>query len=274
MPKLTDNHRIAIDAAFNAAKVIMEIYQESISPSLKLDGSPVTKADLASSQIIHSLLAKTGIPVTGEEVEKEPFETRKNWKECWCVDPLDGTKEFIKKNGEFVISIGLIKENRPVFGILASPVAQKILIGGSDIGAAYLFKFCQLDRPERWRELSRLEELNSPLVIVSSRSHYSGDLLKLVELIQEQHGIIAPAQMGSALKFFDLALGKADLYPRFAPTMEWDIAAGQAIYEVLGGEVIAVETGKPLTYNKENLKNPYFIARKKELSFSVSFLKK
>lgn len=272
MPKLTDKHRIAIHAAYHAAKVIMEVYQENISPTLKLDGSPVTKADLASSRIIHEQLEKTGIPVTGEEVKKESYEQRKYWNECWCVDPLDGTKEFIKKNGEFVVSIALIRNNRPVFGILASPVAQKMLVGGSDLGAAFMFKFSEIDTLTKWRKLSPLEELNNPLVIISSRSHYSGNLLKLAEQLEDCYGTIATAKMGSALKFFDLAMGKADVYPRFAPTMEWDIAAGQAIYEVLGGEVLSLETGQPLTYNKENLYNSFFIARKKSLRFSIDQL--
>lgn len=270
MNKLPKTYQVALKAALKASEAIMQIYKTPFNKEFKADGSPVTVADLTSSKIISEILRETGIPITGEELTKKPYETRVKWTESWCVDPLDGTKEFIKKNGEFVVNIAHIKEGKPVFGIIASPVARKVIVGGHAIGKSYLFTFDTVEESNKWESLMFLRKLNNPLVIVSSRSHYSGDLLQLVNTIEKKHGECAAAQMGSALKFFDLVTGKADIYPRYAPTMEWDIAAGQAIYEVLGGEILDVNTNKPLTYNKENLKNPHFVARKKALSFSLS----
>ena len=252
----------ALEAAVKASNVIMEVYETSFDKIVKEDGSPVTQADLKSSKIIHEILGQTSLPVTGEEVEKVPYAERKNWGLHWCVDPLDGTKEFIKKNGEFVVCIALIENQQPVFGVIASPVGEKIVFGGTLIDGAFMISFDEVENPSTWKQLPQLKALNSPLVLVSSRSHYSGDSLNLVNKLKENYSEIATAQMGSALKFFDLAQGKADIYPRFAPTMEWDIAAGQAIYEVLGGKVLNAHTRQPLIYNKENLKNPHFVIAK------------
>ena len=270
MNKLPKTYQTALKAAIKASEAIMQIYKTPFDKEIKADGSPVTVADLTSSKIIAEALSETEISITGEELTKKPYSTRKKWTHSWCVDPLDGTKEFIKKNGEFVVNIALIKEEKPVFGIIASPVARKVILGGRAIGKAYLFSFDNLEESNKWESLMFLRKVNNPLVIVSSRSHYSGNLLELVNTIEKKYGECAAAQMGSALKFFDLVTGKADIYPRYAPTMEWDIAAGQAIYEVLGGEILDVKTNKPLTYNKENLRNPHFIARKKTLSFPLS----
>lgn len=263
MDKTTQNYiNAALKAVVNASKVIMEVYDTDFDKIIKEDGSPVTVADLNSSKVIHEELRKTDLPATGEEIEKMPYEERKEWELYWCVDPLDGTKEFIKKNGEFVVCIALIKHQQPILGVLASPVAEKILIGGKLMGSASLIDFEEIDTPNSWEPLSQLGKLNEPLVVISSRSHYSGNSLDLINKLKANHGEIASAQMGSALKFFDLAQGKADVYPRFAPTMEWDIAAGQAIYEVLGGKVLNPETRQPLVYNKEDLRNPHFVIAK------------
>lgn len=259
----------AILAAIAASKAIMEIYVQDFERIEKKDGSPLTIADLESSRIIREHLDRTNIPITGEEVLKEPYSVRKNWKQSWCIDPLDGTKEFIKKNGEFVVNIALIENQKATFGLIASPVKEEIIIGGPEF-AAYHFHFKNSSKPEKWTKLPELTEINKPVQIISSRSHYSGDLLSLVDFIEENYGKATSKQMGSALKFFDLALGNSDIYPRFAPTMEWDIAAGQAIYEAIGGEVLQRGTGKPLVYNKENLKNPFFVASKKIIPIDLS----
>lgn len=262
MNKLEFKYQSAIAAAIKASDAIMEIYATDFSMHLKGDGSPVTLADLTSSDIISSYLLPTSIPITGEETLKKPYIERKEWDECWCVDPLDGTKEFVRKNGEFVVCIGLIKNQQPHFGVIASPVSRRIIIGGEDIGA-YIFSFDEFEHPEKWKKLAHISTINKPVVVISSRSHYSGDLLSIIQNIEKKYGEIASARMGSALKFFDLTQGKADIYPRLAPTMEWDIAAGHAIYKAVGGEVLNLETNLPLTYNKESLFNPYFIASKK-----------
>lgn len=270
MIKLEDKYKIALASSIAASRMIMEVYKQDVKPSIKKDGSPVTKADLASSKIIKNALSETNIPITGEELIKTPYNERKKWEYLWCVDPLDGTKEFLKKNGEFVVNIALIQNQKPVFGIIASPVAERVIIGGSAIDGAYYLSFEHINNTEKWEPLNHLDKINNPPVVISSRSHYSGDLLELIKNIENSYGKIASAQMGSALKFFELVKGKADVYPRFAPTMEWDIAAGQAIYEVIGGEIISLKSRKPLIYNKKDLRNNFFVARKKIMDFKVS----
>lgn len=258
-----------ISAAIAASKAIMEIYARDFKKIEKDDGSPLTAADLESSKIIRQHLTKTNIPITGEEVLKAPYSERKNWNLSWCIDPLDGTKEFIKKNGEFVINIALIEHQKAIFGLIASPVKEEVIIGGPSYGA-YHFKYPDAFNSEKWTNLPELNSINKPIQLISSRSHYSGDLLSLVDFVEENYGKVSSKQMGSALKFFDLVTGKSDIYPRFAPTMEWDIAAGQAIYEAVGGEVLQRGNGLPLIYNKENLKNPFFVASKKIIPIDLS----
>ncbi len=270
MNKLFEEYQLTIRAALDASKAIMEIYVGDFERIEKPDGSPVTIADLSASKIIAKYLRQTNIPITGEEIEKEPFSVRSKWKKVWCVDPLDGTKEFIKKNGEFVVNIALIEDGKPIYGLIASPVNKQIILGNKKYGA-FQCSFEDALQPEKWRKLAQLPEVNSPVHIIASRSHYSGNLLNLAQYIEKEHGEIVSTAMGSALKFFELVNGTADVYPRFAPTMEWDIAAGQAIYEAIGGEVIQVETGKPLVYNKKDLKNPYFVASKASMGLSMNF---
>jgi 3'(2'), 5'-bisphosphate nucleotidase len=250
----------AIHASIAASEAIMQIYQNDFEEIIKADGSPLTQADLASSDIIDSFLLPFGIPITGEETEKIPYEERATWTESWCVDPLDGTKEFIKKNGEFAVNIALIKNSKAHFGLIASPVRREIIIGSEETGV-YIFSFDNSHDFSTWEKLSIPENHNNPIVLIGSRSHHSGSMLEIIESLKSTSSEIEFTQKGSALKFFDLALGTADIYPRFAPTMEWDIAAGQAILEALGGSVIHAETGEALRYNKENLLNPFFIAR-------------
>jgi 3'(2'), 5'-bisphosphate nucleotidase len=264
LQQLPKAYQLAIQAAVAAAKVIMEIYQHDFSVLEKNDGSPVTKADLAASACIEEILAPLGIPITGEESDKAPFKERQYWEQCWCVDPLDGTKEFVKRNGEFAINIALIENGKPIFGLIASPVQEEILIGSKEIGV-FVLHFKDVDQAENWQQLSIPEKINEPLVMTCSRSHHSGPVLQIINALKEKGHELDYIKKGSALKFFDLATGRADIYPRFAPTMEWDIAAGQAILEALGGEVVHAETGDPLTYNKANLVNPYFVARTKAL---------
>lgn len=242
----------------------MEIYQQDFSFLDKTDGSPVTKADLAASARIEEILAPLGIPITGEESEKAPFEVRQSWIQSWCIDPLDGTKEFIKRNDEFVVNIALIENGKPTFGLIAAPVQEEILLGAKEIGA-FVLNFKDVDQIKNWKRLSIPEKINKPLVMTCSRSQHSEPVLQIINTLEAEGHELNYIKKGSALKFFDLATGRADIYPRFAPTMEWDIAAGQAILEALGGEVVHAETGEPLRYNKANLLNPYFVARTKAL---------
>lgn len=267
MIEIEEKYLIAIEACLAASKKIMDIYETDFSKELKNDGSPVTEADLNSSKTIKSFLDKTKIPIIGEELQKVPFSERKNWQQCWCVDPLDGTKEFIKKNGEFVINIALIENHKPIFGIIAQPVNKKLLFGGKALNGVYLSDFSNVNDSWSWELLNELKAINNPPVIISSRSHFSGDLEKIGNRLKTKYGGYKAIKMGSALKFFSLCTGRADIYPRLAPTMEWDIAAGQAIYEFLGGEILDFKTKESLSYNKESLYNPYFIAKPKRVMF-------
>ena len=251
-------------AAIKASKAIMAIYEENFESQDKADGSPVTAADLAASAYIEEILTPLGIPITGEESDKAPFEQRQYWQQCWCIDPLDGTKEFIKRNGEFAVNIALIENGEPIFGLIASPVQEQVLLGSKETGV-FIFDFQDWQAQEKWIKITPPLKTNYPLVMACSRSHHSGPVLQIIHQLQNEGQSMEFIKKGSALKFFDLAKGSADIYPRFAPTMEWDIAAGQAILEALGGEVVHAETGEPLTYNKANLVNPYFVARTKAL---------
>ncbi len=257
--ELPEKYRIAIQAAIDASAVIMEFYSNGYKSQLKTDGSPVTEADVASSNVINERLLATGIPVMDEEIMNESYAERLKWTSFWCVDPLDGTKEYIKRNGEFAVNIALVEGQDAIFGVIASPVKEEIIFGGKETGVFYC-SFGQFADADYWQKIEPSTKLNDPLVMVSSRSHHHGISLDYINRLKNKFGEIAFLQKGSSLKFFDLALGKADVYPRFAPTMEWDVAAGQAIIEALNGTIINPETGKPLRYNKENLLNPHFIA--------------
>lgn len=258
--KLKGKYHCAVIASIEASKKIMEVYQSDFHPELKGDGSPLTLADKASSNIIQKHLAKTDIPITEEETIHADFNLRKTWRASWCVDPLDGTKEFIKRNGEFAVSIAMIDHGAPIFGVIASPVKEELLFGSKDFGV-FICSFEDYSDATKWKEIKPSLQVNQPLRMLISRSHPSevGDIFQ--SKIQEKFPEIVNTSKGSALKFFDLALAKADVYPRFAPTMEWDIAAGQAILEALGGSVVDATTGMPLSYNKEDLTNPFFIAQ-------------
>jgi 3'(2'), 5'-bisphosphate nucleotidase len=264
MPEIQSFIPIVLKASVEAAEAIMQIYESDFDPSMKTDGSPVTQADLLSNSIIKSALESTGIPTIMEESINAPFETRKNWDSVWIVDPLDGTKEFIKKNGEFAICIALVHKHQPALGFIVSPVTEEIIFGGKGLSVNHV-SFESIHQPQHWKVVSPKEDVSSPLKIAGSRSHHSGTELKFNQSMRSLFGEVEFIKKGSALKFFDLALGKADVYPRFAPTMEWDIAAGQAIIEALGGTIVHAETNEPLRYNKENLYNPYFIAKTKAL---------
>ncbi|NDA98568.1 MAG: 3'(2'),5'-bisphosphate nucleotidase CysQ [Crocinitomicaceae bacterium] len=255
---LNDKYSTALSAAIAASKAIMKIYSSPFETYIKDDGSPLTKADLESTRIIHSFLDPLSIPITGEESSPAVFSKRISWDESWCIDPLDGTKEFVNRNGEFTVNIALINKGKPIFGLIASPVNEEVIFGSKKTGV-YILKFEDLENPTAWKKILPSLKVNNPLVIIGSRRHSSKAQDELMNTLKTSNLEFRFLQKGSALKFFDLALGKADVYFRFAPTMEWDIAAGQAILEALGGSVETTDE-LPLQYNKENLFNPNFRA--------------
>jgi len=254
----------ALEAAVKASEAILDIYQNEVVAVQKEDGSPVTVADITSSKIIKEILDTTDIPLLGEEQEKATYEERQQWKENWCVDPLDGTRMFLCRNDEFAVNIAHIVRGRSVFGIIADPVQQRVLFGGPTTGV-FIAAFENLTSSEKWKSIQSRDRLNNPVTVICSRNYTHGSGFKYMQQLEKHFGELNYIYKGSALKFFDLAEGRAEVYPRFAPTMEWDIAAGQAILEALGGTVVTVKDNQPLRYNKEELYNPRFIAKTKAL---------
>ncbi len=238
-----------------AADAIMQVYSTAFTVDFKADASPLTVADRQAHEILSAGLARLtlGIPVLSEEspAEIHAYETRRRWSEHWLVDPLDGTKEFVNRNGEFTVNIALIREHRPVFGVVIAPALNLTYYAGEDLGAWCIRE--PLATPER---IAVRRPAADPPVIAASRSHRDAALDALLARL----GRYECRSVGSALKFCLVAQGSVDFYPRLGPTSEWDTAAGQAIVEYAGGDVTEI-TGLPLRYNRrETLLNPHFLA--------------
>lgn len=255
---------IALQAAMDAGREIMSIYEtDDFDVDFKADNSPLTRADLASHTIILNYLSKTGIPVLSEEGKHLPFDERKNWQRLWIVDPIDGTKEFIKKNGDFTVNIALIEAGIPILGVIYVPVHGEMYYSTNEEGA---FKAnCPLES-ELADILSKGKKLpfakgDRPYTVVASLSHMSPETEKYIADLKAEHGQIESISRGSSLKLCMVAEGSADCYPRFAPTMEWDTAAGQAICMHAGFDVLDWETQQTMRYNRENLLNNWFLVK-------------
>lgn len=245
---LTD---LAVEAAIAAAQVILDVYSRPIHAVAKSDGSPVTDADAAAEQVIIAALAVTGLPVLGEESVAAGIVPELG-ERYFVVDPLDGTKEFIKRNGEFTVNIGLVEHGRPTMGVVLAPVTGEIFAG--DAKGAWSGRVVDgLVTERRPITIGWLPRLR----IVASRSHGHEALEKLCRTLDVESDV----SVGSSLKFCLLARGDAQLYPRFTPTCEWDTAAGQAVLEAAGGAVVTLD-GAPMRYGKHELSflNPYFVA--------------
>ena len=242
--------------AKKAGKAILEIYDKEISVEYKDDNSPLTEADKISHDIIVTELRKLGysIPILSEEDKKIPYSKRKNWIDFWLVDPLDGTKEFIKKNGEFTINIAFIYKNKPVIGVVYLPAKDVVYYAKEDEGS---FKQERDKEPQR---LKAKEIDKQKLIIVASRSHLSPETEDFIDQKKKEYEEVELISAGSSLKLCLVAEGKADIYPRLAPTMEWDIAAGHAIVKFAGKNVYKYGTKEELRYNKEDLVNDWFVA--------------
>jgi 3'(2'), 5'-bisphosphate nucleotidase len=206
------------------------------------------------------------IPLLSEEGKHIPYRIRKRWKTYFCVDPLDGTKEFISKNGEFTVNIALIKEQRSALGVIYIPCQDILYFGGADSGSYKIDGFSKLGmNPDTFSSIRDhfvkipCAHSDRPVTVVGSRSHMNDDTKRYIEELSLKYGNIEIVSAGSSLKFCLIAEGHADVYPRFAPTMEWDTAAGQAIVEGVGGITINYKNYKRLIYNKKNLMNPWFI---------------
>ncbi len=309
--------KTAINAALAAGEKILEVYGSGdFDVEIKKDNSPLTKADLISHETINRILqnADARIPILGEEGREIPYTERKNWNAFWLVDPLDGTKEFVRKNGEFTVNIALVESGRATLGVLYVPVKDILYFAAKGLGS-----FKADDASEKAAagsgaaargaaasgaaasgaaasgaaakgaaasgsapggtaggSVSALIEsavrlpiddnrVVPPLRIVASRSHFTVETETFVEKMKETHGKVELVNAGSSLKICLVAERTADVYPRFGPTMEWDVAAGQIIAEEAGCSVINPESGDELQYNKENLLNPYFMVKRADL---------
>ncbi|OKL39878.1 3'(2'),5'-bisphosphate nucleotidase CysQ [Pontibacter flavimaris] len=255
-----------LHAATKAGREISKIYRSEIGVEYKADLSPITKADRKGHAIIVDYLKRnTDIPILSEEGANIPYETRADWSEYWLIDPLDGTKEFINRNGEFTVNIALIRGGLPVLGVVYAPVKQWLYIGIEGEGA-WRLELENHQLPADWNSVGNklpLQHSNKgKYTIVGSRSHASKETDEYITKLEALHTNLDFISMGSSLKICLVAEGKADLYPRLAPTMEWDTAAGDAIARAAGCKVIQYGTGEPLRYNKENLLNPWFIVQR------------
>lgn len=259
----------AITAALKAGDEILKIYddpQADFEIERKADHSPLTLADRKSHETIMGFLKQTPYPVLSEEGKSIDFGERREWHTLWIVDPLDGTKEFIKRNGEFTVNIALVNDGIPVLGVIYVPVRKELYYGSKGSGAykktdiSFLsgIDFAEL---ERTASLLPLAKKNHSFVVVASRSHISAETECFIGNIRREHPDVELTSVGSSIKICLVAEGAADVYPRFAPTMEWDTAAGHAIVKAAGMEMYQQDGKTPLTYNKEDLLNPWFIVK-------------
>jgi 3'(2'), 5'-bisphosphate nucleotidase len=257
--------RQAIVAAINGGEKIREVYNRpDFEVEIKSDNSPLTIADKMAHLAIKEELDKTQIPVLSEEGKDIPYSERKNWEYLWIVDPLDGTKEFIKRNGEFTVNIALIQNGLPILGVIYVPVKNVIYYGSQKEGAfkaENIVTAADQINAVKITSSSEIRNLKSTIRVVGSRSHMSPETEAFVAELRQQYGEVEMVSMGSSLKICLVAEGSADIYPRFAPTMEWDTAAGQAIAMAAGKNVMDYSTGETMRYNKEDLLNNWFIVK-------------
>ena len=270
----------AIKASIRAGLATLEVYQSDLQVEVKADQSPLTVADTRSHAIIVRHLAGTRIPILSEEGKAIPYAERRSWPRLWIVDPLDGTKEFIKGLGEFTINIALVEGKRPTLAAIFVPVKRTLYFGSTEAGSYRIEdadviaglaggEFEDGTPAECERLKARAAKLpvdtqaHSPFIIVGSRSHATAELHAYVEQKRRELGEVTFISAGSSLKYCLVAEGHADVYPRLGPTMEWDTAAGQVIAEAAGASFTRHDTGGPMLYNREDLLNPWHVVTRK-----------
>ena len=242
----------------------MDIYSlKDFEIENKSDKSPLTIADKKANAIICSYLEETDIPVISEENRQLPYEERKKWSKCWIIDPLDGTKEFIKRNGEFTVNIALIENGLPVLGVIYAPALHTLYYAEVKNKKAYRVKVQSRDI-ETENIVAQAKEIRPHLAgscvkVVSSRSHMNKETLDFIRNLEKEKREVEVISKGSSLKFCLVAEGEAQIYPRFGPTMEWDTAAGQAICEAVGLICKLRSNGQRMMYNREDPLNGHFI---------------
>ncbi|MCW3786746.1 3'(2'),5'-bisphosphate nucleotidase CysQ [Plebeiibacterium sediminum] len=265
--------KVAIDASIEAGKAIMDIFENGdFGVEKKADNSPLTLADKAAHNIIEKCLLTTDLPILSEEGKHEDFEIRKGWNKLWIVDPLDGTKEFVKKTGEFTVNIALIENNYPVLGVVFVPATGVLYYGGT---ASSSYKV-QLNDDWRVTDIKKLDIGNTQKLplgksgdvfrIVASVSHLSKETEEFTEILKDEYGKTDFMSVGSSIKICKVAEGSADVYPRLGPTMEWDTAAGQAVAEGAGMKFINWKTQARFDYNRQELLNAWFVVAGEKVS--------
>jgi 3'(2'), 5'-bisphosphate nucleotidase len=258
------NLQLAILSAVRAGREILKVYKEDIVVEYKADESPLTKADKNAHQVIVDGLKVSGLPLLSEEGKAIPYEERSKWGLFWLVDPLDGTKEFIKKNGEFTVNIALIERDTPIMGIVYVPVTGILYYASVNVGSYKVTlkdDFSEVELDSLIEKSALLNHGNYPHIytIVASRSHSTKETDEFISRKKTEVGEIELINAGSSLKLCLVAERKAHIYPRLAPTMEWDTAAGHAIASFAGCTVYDYSNGNELKYNKENMLNPWFV---------------
>ncbi|MFL5765115.1 MAG: 3'(2'),5'-bisphosphate nucleotidase CysQ [Bacteroidia bacterium] len=256
---------IAIRASLRAGEEILKVYDSDFAVEHKDDQSPLTMADKNAHDVICAELEDQGFPVLSEEGKAIAYGERSKWDHFWMVDPLDGTKEFIKRNGEFTVNIALIHQQRSILGVIFVPVTNTLYFAAEGIGS---YKLVIADMVEDNLDGIILQSAKLPVAgpkrkytVVASRSHLSEETEMFIDGLRTAHKELEFISSGSSIKLCLIAEGSADVYPRFAPTMEWDTAAGQAICEISGRAVIDYSTNKTLLYNKQDLLNNWFIVQ-------------
>ena len=259
---------LAIRAALEAGADIRRIYNNpgnDFDIEYKADNSPLTIADKTSDATIEKHLKSTPYPILTEEKKALPFEERKKWEKLWIVDPLDGTKEFIKRNGEFTVNIALVENGLPTLGVIYVPIKKSLYFGEINSGGYRVDDITDLQENGSFQNLISLScPLPQPdpqrsYTVVASRSHLSPETEVFINDLRKKHHEIEIVSIGSSLKICLVCEGAADIYPRFAPTMEWDTAAGHAIARATGKNIFHTDRKTPISYNKEDLHNPWFI---------------
>ncbi|NPA35707.1 MAG: 3'(2'),5'-bisphosphate nucleotidase CysQ [Chlorobi bacterium] len=260
---MTKHLELILKAALDAGTEILKVYtREDFNVTQKSDASPLTDADLNSHKVIMEALNETGIPVLSEEGADIPFEERKNWRRLWIVDPLDGTKEFVKRGGDFTVNIALVEDNYTVMGVVFAPWLGHLYWGSPE--GSFFFDTGRnpvgMDVAKILTDGDKLPyKLPDKFTVVASKSHFSEETKQFIDKVKSKVGEVEFSSIGSSLKMCLVASGKAHLYPRLGPTMEWDTAAGQAVVENAGGKLIDLETGERMRYNREKLLNNYFL---------------
>lgn len=267
MASIINHLKTAIEASLKAGKAIMQVYDTVFDVEYKDDKSPLTEADKQANDIINSFLIPTQIPIISEENKQTNFSTRQTWEHCWIVDPVDGTKEFVKRNGEFTVNIALVQNGKPLLGVIYVPATKELYYAIAAENKAYKVQLSSHNESienvfEKAETIQPTTNVSNTIQVVGSRSHMSQETEYFIEALKSNGKSVEIVSKGSSLKFCLIAEGRADMYPRFAPTMEWDTAAGQAICNAVGVDVISNDTNQPLLYNKENLLNPWFIVSK------------